>query len=139
MRALRREEVGAENFFLFGLTAEEVEQKKRDGWRPGGAIEADDGLRETLELLESGFFSRGDRELFRLLVRPLRERDDYMLCADYPSYIASQDRVGRTYIRPKEWLRMSVLNVARVGKFSSDRAIREYCEKIWQVNPVDID
>ena len=62
-----------------------------------------------------------------------------MLCADYPSYIASQDRVGRTYLRPKEWLRMSVLNVARVGKFSSDRAIREYCEKIWQVNPVDID
>ncbi len=134
-----REEVGAENFFLFGLAAKEVEQKKREGWRPGEAIAADEGLREAIELLEGGFFSRGDRGLFLPLTRTLRERDDYMLCADYPSYIASQDRVGRTYLRPKEWLRMSVLNVARVGKFSSDRAIREYCEKIWQVNPVDID
>jgi starch phosphorylase len=134
-----REEVGAENFFLFGLTAAEVEQKWREGWRPGEAIAADEGLREAIELLESGFFSHGDRGLFLPLTRTLRERDDYLLCADYPSYIAAQDRVGRTYLRQKEWLRMSVLNVARVGKFSSDRAIREYCDKIWQVNPVEID
>jgi len=134
-----REEVGAENFFLFGLTAAEVEQKWREGWRPGEAIAADEGLREAIELLESGFFSRGDQGLFLPLTRKLRERDDYMLCADYPSYIAAQDRVSRTYLRQKEWLSMSVLNVARVGKFSSDRAIREYCEKIWQVNPVEID
>jgi starch phosphorylase len=133
-----REEVGAENFFLFGLTAAEVEQKWREGWHPGEAIAADEGLREAIELLESGFFSRGDRGLFLPLTRTLRERDDYMLCADYPSYIAAQDRVGRTWLRQKEWLRMSVLNVARVGNFSSDRAIREYCEKIWQVNPVEI-
>ncbi|MEK6535355.1 MAG: glycogen/starch/alpha-glucan family phosphorylase, partial [Thermodesulfobacteriota bacterium] len=108
-----REEVGAENFFLFGLTAAEVERKWREGWRPGEAIAADEGLREAIELLESGFFSRGDRGLFLPLTRTLRERDDYMLCADYPSYIAAQDRVGRTYLRQKEWLRMSVLNVAR--------------------------
>jgi starch phosphorylase len=116
-----------------------VEQKKRDGRRPEEAIAADEGLREALELLESGFFSRGDRGLFLPLTRALRDRDDYLLCADYPSYIAAQDRVGRTWLQRKEWLRMSVLNVARVGKFSSDRAIREYCEKIWQVNPVEID
>jgi starch phosphorylase len=134
-----REEVGVENFFLFGLTAAEVEQKKREGQRPEEAIAADEGLREALELLESGFFSRGDRGLFLPLTRALRDRDDYLLCADYPSYIAAQDRVGRTWLQRKEWLRMSVLNVARVGKFSSDRAIREYCEKIWQVNPVEID
>jgi starch phosphorylase len=133
-----RDEVGAENFFLFGLTAAEVEQKWREGWNPGEAIAADEGLREALELLESGFFSRGDQGLFLPLTRTLRERDDYLLCADYPSYIEAQDRAGRAWLRQKEWLRMSVLNVARVGKFSSDRAIREYCEKIWQVNPVEI-
>ncbi len=134
-----REEVGAENFFLFGLTAAEVEQKKRDGRSPGEAIAADAGLREAIELLESGFFSRGDRGLFLPLTRTLRERDDYMLCADYPSYIAAQDRVGQTWLSREAWQKMSILNVARVGKFSSDRAIREYCEKIWQVNPVEID
>ena len=62
-----------------------------------------------------------------------------LLCADYPSYIAAQEKVGRTYLHPATWQRMSILNVARVGKFSSDRAIHEYCEKIWQVNPVFID
>ncbi|MFZ4440675.1 MAG: glycogen/starch/alpha-glucan phosphorylase [Syntrophales bacterium] len=134
-----REEVGAENFFLFGLTAEQVEQKWREGWHPGEAIAADERLREAIELMESGFFSRGDRGLFLPLTRTLRERDDYMLCADFSSYIAAQEKVNRTWLRQKEWLRMSVLNVARVGKFSSDRAIREYCEKIWQVNPVEID
>ncbi len=122
-----REEVGAENFFLFGLTAAEVEQKRRDGYRPEEAIAANDGLREALELLESGFFSRGDRELFRPLTRSIRGRDEYLLCADYPSYVGAQEEVGRTYLRREEWLRMSILNVARIGKFSSDRTIREYC------------
>ena len=134
-----REEVGAENFFLFGLTAEEVEQSWRAGYDPRAAIAADDGLREALELLESGFFSGGDRELFRPLTRSIRERDDYRLSADYPSYVRAQEEVGRAYLRREEWLRMSVLSVARIGKFSSDRAIREYCEKIWQVSPVVID
>ncbi len=134
-----REEVGADNFFLFGLTAEEVKQKKRDGYCPEEAIASNDGLSEAMELLESGFFSNGDRELFRPLTRTIREHDEYMLCADYPSYVRAQEEVGRAYLRREEWLRMSVLSVARIGKFSSDRAIREYCEKIWQVSPVVID
>ena len=134
-----REEVGAENFFLFGLTAAEAEQKKRDGWHPQEAIAADGGLREAIELLESGFFSRGNRGLFRPLTQMLQERDDYLLCADYPSYIAAQDRVGRTYLRQEVWQKMSVLNVARMGRFSSDRAIREYCGKVWQARPVEIN
>ncbi|MBU2234335.1 MAG: glycogen/starch/alpha-glucan family phosphorylase, partial [Proteobacteria bacterium] len=134
-----REEVGADNFFLFGLTAEEVKQKKRDGYRPEEAIASNDGLSEAMELLESGFFSNGDRELFRPLTRTIREHDEYMLCADYPSYVRAQEEVGRAYLRRGEWLRMSVLSVARIGKFSSDHAIREYCEKIWQVSPVVID
>jgi len=134
-----RTEVGAENFFLFGLTAAEAEQKKREGWHPREVIAANEGLREAIELLDSGFFSRGDRELFRPLTTMLLERDDYLLCADYPSYIATQERVGRTYLRQETWQKMCVLNVARMGMFSSDRAVREYCEKVWQVKPVEID
>ncbi|MCX5854897.1 MAG: glycogen/starch/alpha-glucan phosphorylase [Deltaproteobacteria bacterium] len=134
-----REEVGAENFFLFGYTAEEVTQKKSDGYRPQDVITAHDGLREAIELMESGIFSRGDREMFQPVTRTLREHDEYMLCADYPSYIGCQETVGRTYLNQKDWLRMSVLNVARMGKFSSDRAIGEYCDHVWQITPVVID
>ncbi|MEI8173091.1 MAG: glycogen/starch/alpha-glucan phosphorylase [Deltaproteobacteria bacterium] len=134
-----REEVGAENFFLFGYTAEEVTQKKSDGYRPQDAITAHDGLCGAIELMESGIFSRGDREMFQPLTRTLREHDEYMLCADYPSYIGRQEQVGRTYLKQEEWLRMSILNVARMGKFSSDRAIGEYCDHIWQITPVVID
>ena len=96
-----REDVGAENFFLFGLTAAEVEQQKRDRYHPEEIIAANDCLREALELLESGFFSNGDRELFRPLTRSIRERDEYLLCADYPSYVSAQDEVGRTYLRQR--------------------------------------
>jgi len=133
-----REEVGAENFFLFGYTAEEVTRKKSDGYRPQGVIAAHDGLRGAIELIESGIFSRGDRDMFQPLTRSLREHDEYMLCADYPSYIGCQETVGRTYLNQKDWLRMSVLNVARMGKFSSDRAIGEYCDHIWKITPVVI-
>ena len=134
-----REEVGTENFFLFGLTAEGVERTRRSGYCPGDAIAANDGLAGALEMIESGFFSHGDRELFRPLTRAIRERDEYLLCADYPSYLDVQERIGRTYLRQDRWQRMSVLNVARMGKFSSDRAILEYCRQIWQVGPVAID
>jgi starch phosphorylase len=134
-----REEVGAENFFLFGYTAEEVTQKKNDGYRPQDVIAAHDGLHGAIKLMESGIFSRGDREMFQPVTRTLREHDEYMLCADYPSYIGCQEQVGCTYLNQKDWLRMSVLNVARMGKFSSDRAIGEYCDHIWQITPVVID
>ena len=134
-----REEVGAENFFLFGLTEEEIVQRRLDGYRPQGIIEGNDGLRDVIELIESGLFSRGDREMFRPLTQTLHEHDEYMLCADYQSYIGCQEQVGRTYISKADWLRMSVLNVARMGKFSSDRAIGEYCDSIWQIKPVVID
>jgi len=134
-----REEVGAENFFLFGLTAEEVERSRREGYDPRAAIEADDGLREALDMLDGGFFSPGERELFRPLTRSLRKWDEYRLCADYPSYCAAQAEAGRTYLRREDWFRKSVLTVARMGKFSSDRAIREYCERIWEASPVEIN
>ena len=133
-----REEVGAENFFLFGWTAEEVERSWREGYDPMATIEANEDLIEALDLLDGGLFSQGNRELFWPLTRSLRERDEYRLCADYPSYCAAQEEVGRIYLRPEEWFRKSVLTVARMGTFSSDRAIREYCGKIWEVSPVAI-
>jgi starch phosphorylase len=130
-----REEVGAENFFLFGLTAEEVYQAKAEGYRPRSYYEEDAELREALDQLASGYFSRGDAALFAPLVDSLLNHDPYLLLADFRSYLDCQEQVGKTYRDPKAWTRMSILNVARTGKFSSDRAIREYCRDIWHVAP----
>jgi starch phosphorylase len=133
-----REEVGAENFFLFGLTTPEVESEKRQGYNPRAVYESNAGLREVLDALLSGEFSRGDRNLFAPLVNSLLNSDDYMLLADYQSYINCQERVSAAYKNQQEWTRMSILNVARIGKFSSDRAIRDYCAEIWKTWPVKI-
>ncbi|MBI4822021.1 MAG: glycogen/starch/alpha-glucan phosphorylase [Deltaproteobacteria bacterium] len=133
-----RDAVGAENFFLFGLTAEEVMRRLREGYDPRAYLEASADLREALELLGSGAFSRGDRSLFEPIVRGLVERDEYMLLADFPAYAAAQRRVEALWRDPEGWTRASILNVARMGRFSSDRAIREYCERIWRVGPVQV-
>jgi starch phosphorylase len=133
-----RDEVGAENFFLFGLRTEEVERARHEGYRPLDHYHADPELREALDLIRDGAFSGGDRARFRPLVESLLNHDDYMLLADYPSYVDCQRRVGETWHDRERWTRMSILNVARVGKFSSDRAIREYCEDIWRVEPMAI-
>jgi starch phosphorylase len=133
-----REEVGAENFFLFGLTSSEVEQRRRDGYDPRAIYEANADLREVLDALNSGEFSHGDKKLFEPLVNSLLTGDEYMLLADYQSYIDMQELVSQAYIDPERWTRMSILNVARIGKFSSDRAIRDYCADIWKTWPVKI-
>ncbi|MEX2088543.1 MAG: glycogen/starch/alpha-glucan phosphorylase [Bacteroidota bacterium] len=133
-----REEVGEENFFLFGLTADEVRKAKTDGYQPARYVEANSDLRSILDMLASGWFSRNDANLFRPLLDSLLYHDEYMLLADYQSYIECQDRVSATYVDEEQWTRKSILNVARIGKFSSDRSIREYCEKIWDVKPVRI-
>jgi starch phosphorylase len=134
-----REEVGADNFFLFGLTAEEVEQKKAAGYDPRAFYDANANLREILDALAGGEFSHGDRTLFEPLIQSLLTRDEYMLLADYQSYIDCQDRVGEAYRDHDRWNRMSMLNVARIGKFSSDRSIRDYCSDIWKTWPVKIE
>jgi starch phosphorylase len=131
-----REAVGDENFFLFGLTAEEVQKQKAGGYSPRRIYEANPALREAIDLIDSGFFSNGDRELFRPLVESLLNRDDYMLLADYQPYVDCQQRVSEAYRDQKNWTRMSILNSARVGSFSSDRSIREYCRDIWGVKPL---
>jgi starch phosphorylase len=133
-----REEVGAENFFLFGLTSAEVENQKRAGYNPRLAYESNPNLREVLDSLTSGEFSHGDRTLFEPLFNSLLTKDDYMLLADYQSYIDCQDAVSLAYMDQNHWTRMSILNVARIGKFSSDRSIRDYCADIWKTWPVGI-
>jgi len=131
-----REEVGPENFFLFGLTAAEVQGLKAGGYVPRHYYHDHLDLQEALDLIASGFFSHGDRGLFQPLVDSLLYHDDYLVLADYRSYVERQDEVGHIFRDEKRWTRMSILNAARMGKFSSDRAIREYCQQIWKLNPL---
>jgi starch phosphorylase len=133
-----REAVGEENFFLFGLTADEVRDQKQRGYNPRPYADANEELRLVLEMINRGDFSGGDAGLFRPLVESLLTHDDYMLLADYASYIECQDRVDAAFRDRERWTRMSILSVARIGRFSSDRSIREYAEKIWGVKPVRI-
>ncbi len=133
-----RDEVGAENFFLFGLSAPQVYALKAQGYRPMDYYEGNQGLRDVIDLIRSGFFSRGDTELFRPLIDGLLYQDPYLLLADFQSYIDCQDKVAEAYRDTERWTRMSILNTARSGKFSSDRTIREYCADIWRVQSVPI-
>ncbi|MDB6082161.1 MAG: malP 2 [Gammaproteobacteria bacterium] len=133
-----REEVGAENFFLFGLSAEQVYALKAGGYRPMDYYNGNQGLRDVIDLIRSGFFSRGDTELFRPLIDGLLYQDPYLLLADFQSYVDCQEKVAAAYRDTEVWTRMSILNTARSGKFSSDRTIREYCGEIWRVKPVPI-
>jgi starch phosphorylase len=134
-----RQEVGEENFFLFGLTAEEVRAKKAAGYHPWDYYNSNPHLREAIELIESGHFSHGETNLFKPLVDTLIKYDPYMLFADYQSYVDCQDQVSKAYKERENWVRMSILNTARVGKFSSDRAIREYGAAVWHTTPVKVE
>jgi glycogen phosphorylase len=134
-----RQAVGEENFFLFGLTAEQVRSKKAAGYRPWEYCESTSHLQEAIEQIKSGLFSRGDRDLFTPLVDVLMKYDPYLVFADYQAYVDAQERVSQAYKDKEAWTRMSILNTARMGKFSSDRAIREYCEKIWNAQPVKVE
>ncbi len=130
-----REEVGVENFFLFGLTTEEVLDLRRRGYNPKKYYEANAQLREVIDQIASGVFSKEDRNLFKPFVDSLMHRDDYLVLADYQSYIERQDEVSKAFRDKNRWTQMAILNAARMGKFSSDRSIREYCQKIWGVKP----
>lgn len=131
-----REEVGNENFFLFGLTTEQVYSYKSRGYDPAYYYHNDAELKLALDQISSGFFSRGDSQIFKPLVDALLYHDEYMLLADFRSYIDCQDKVGQTYLDKAKWTKMSILNVARMGKFSSDRSIQDYSDKIWHTSKV---
>jgi starch phosphorylase len=133
-----REAVGADNFFLFGLTAPQVAETWAAGYRPREIYERSPQLHSIVEALNSGLFSHGDHGLFRPLVDDLLNHDPYLVIRDFESYVACQDEVSRCYVDAAHWTRMSILNVARIGRFSSDRAIREYCNDIWKVQPLQV-
>ena len=133
-----REEVGAENFFLFGLSASEVALLQKNGYQPSKYYWESMELQGVIERINSGYFSNGDKELFKPLVDSLIFHDTFMLFADFAAYLEAQKRVEEAYSDQERWTRMSILNAARMGKFSSDRAILEYCKDIWKVKPVPV-
>ena len=133
-----REEVGAENFFLFGLTTPEVAELKARGYRPRDYYNGNESLRAVIDFIAGGELGGGDAELFRPIVENLLSDDPFMLMADYQSYVEAQERVSALWADQRAWTRMSILNSARMGKFSSDRSIRDYCERIWKITPGNV-
>ncbi|MFO0607744.1 MAG: glycogen/starch/alpha-glucan phosphorylase [Polyangiales bacterium] len=134
-----RDAVGPDNFFLFGLTAEEVKQRLQRGYNPREVYESDDELREVLDLIADGHFSVTEPGLFRPLVDNLLQHDPYLVLADYRAYADAHRRVASTWAEPARWSAMAVRNVAGMGWFSSDRTIREYAGEIWQAEPVRVE
>ena len=133
-----REEVGAENFFLFGLTTDQVWETKSRGYHPRAIYEQNHALRDVIDTIAGGTFSRGDSNLFAPIVNSLLDHDPYLLCADFQAYVDCQAKVDALWRDPSAWTRQCILNVARMGKFSSDRSIREYCERIWNARPMPL-
>lgn len=133
-----REEVGADNFFLFGMTAEQVMEQKARGYRPRDLYEKNAVIREVIDFIASGELAQNDKKLFRPLVDNLLHEDPFLVLADFQSYLECQERITALWRDPRAWTRMAILNVARMGKFSSDRSIRDYCEKVWQVEAVPV-
>lgn len=134
-----REQVGAENFFLFGLTAEEVGELKRQGYNPMDYYQNNSELKQVIDRIATGYFSHGDSELFKPLLDSLLYGDRFMLLADYQAYVDCQQQVSEAYKDRENWLRMSILNAARMGIFSSDRPIKEYADEIWQIEPLKVE
>ncbi|MCY1042631.1 glycogen/starch/alpha-glucan phosphorylase [Corallococcus sp. bb12-1] len=134
-----REAVGDENFFLFGLTADEVIARKKAGYRPREVYESNTELREALDLIRSGFFSPEDRNLFQPLVDSLLDEDRYLVLADFAAYSSKQEEVVRAYQDQEGWTKKCIVNVARAGIFSSDRTIKQYAEEIWNVKQTRVE
>jgi glycogen phosphorylase len=133
-----REEVGVENFFLFGLTVEQVRELKLRGYRPQEVRERNASLREILDFIGSGALVGGDSNLFRPLLDRLLYEDPFLVLADYQAYADCQEQVSALWRDQRAWTRKAILNTARMGKFSSDRSIRDYCEQVWRVKPVKV-
>ncbi len=132
------EEVGRENIFIFGMNAEQVSALKNAGYRPQDFYYRNHELKLAIDMIANGTFSPGSPDLFKPLVENLLKEDNYMLLADYASYIEAQEQVDRLYQQPYEWAKKSILNSAGMGKFSSDRTIKEYAQEIWDIKPEEI-
>ncbi|MEO5726513.1 MAG: glycogen/starch/alpha-glucan phosphorylase [Byssovorax sp.] len=133
-----RDAVGPENFFLFGLDAAEVLERRKSGVEGRAFYEKDETIREAIDLIRSGFFSPDERDLFTPLIDGLLGRDEYLSLADFAAYAACQREVSEEYRDEDAWSRKAALNIARVGSFSSDRTVREYAREIWKIEPVEV-
>jgi starch phosphorylase len=134
-----RERVGEENFFLFGLTTPEVQALKEEGYHPLDTYFSNPELKAAVDSISLGVFSHGDKELFKPIVDSLLHHDEYLVCADYQSYIECQETAAQAYRDQEQWTRMSILNAARCSFFSSDRSMRQYSSGIWGVEPLAVD
>jgi len=133
-----REEVGAENFFLFGLTAEEVLKSKREGYNPRSIFNNNPALKSVIDFIMSQEINGRNGNVFTPLVNSLLNNDEYMLFADFDSYVKTEKEVDRTFANSVEWYKKAIINVARMGKFSSDRAILEYNSEIWKAPIIEV-
>jgi starch phosphorylase len=134
-----RREVGDDNIFIFGLTADQIEAL-RPHYDPREPYRTNPELRRVLDMIQAGVFSRGDRALFAPIVSALLDwGDHYFLLADYAAYVEAQDQVAQGYRDQPRWTQRSILNTANMGRFSSDRTIREYADEIWGVRPVSVE
>ncbi len=134
-----KEEVGDDNIFIFGLTVEQVDELRRMGYNPWDYYNANSELKKALDQIQTGFFSPEAPHLFQPIIDAILHKGDYfMVLADYEAYIKTQAEVDAEYKNPSEWNRKAILNVAKIGKFSSDRTIQDYADEIWEVNPVTL-
>ena len=135
-----REEVGEDNFFIFGLTTEGVASLRQQGYHSWDYYHANEELKQVLDMISSGYFLPSEPSIFQAIVDALTyDNDNFMLLADYEDYIKCQQRVDELYKNQQEWTRKTILNVANMGKFSSDRTIKEYADEIWGLKPIPID
>lgn len=134
-----REEVGDDNIFIFGLLADEVVKLKSNNYNPREYYEKNAELKQVIDMIATNFFNPKEFGIFDDMIRGLMNVDYYLLFADYQSYIDAQDKVSALYLKKDEWAKKSILNVARVAKFSSDRSVKEYADKIWKVKPVKVN
>ena len=134
-----RDAVGHDNFFLFGMTTPEVAALRASGYRPGDFIAKSPALEQALELIESGFFSLGDRDRYKPVLDNLKWDDPFMICADFEAYIAAEARAAAAYLSPRDWSRRALFNIMGASRFSSDATIRQYASEIWGIVPVKTD
>jgi len=121
------------------LLADEVVKLKNSGYNPRTNYESNPALKKVIDMIATDYFNKNEPGIFKSIVDSLLGVDYYGLLADYQAYVDAQDEVSKLYLNTEEWTRKTILNVARVGKFSSDRSIKEYAEKIWKVEPVKIN
>jgi starch phosphorylase len=134
-----KEEVGHENIFIFGLKAEEIRDLRRSGYNPRYYYNSNPELKLAIDMIANGFFSHSQPQLFKPITDSLLNYDYYMLLADFASYVKCQEEVSEIYKDQEKWTKMSILNVANMGKFSSDRTVKEYADEVWNVKPVHIE